>query len=70
MDPAAGHAAFPAIAGSGAHMARLDVTTVFLAALETLPDGLAVRIAAEAARRGLDTPGEPAAGPTALRPPQ
>lgn len=47
--PAADPAVFPAIARSVAHMSRLDGTTVFLAALETLLDGLAVRITAESA---------------------
>ncbi|MGW4863673.1 hypothetical protein ACWEO6_20625 [Streptomyces sp. NPDC004291] len=52
--PAADPIAFPAIARRVAHMARLDGTTVFLAALEILLDGLAARIAAEAANRGPD----------------
>ncbi|MBT2542895.1 TetR/AcrR family transcriptional regulator C-terminal domain-containing protein [Streptomyces sp. ISL-44] len=67
--PAADPAAFPAIARSVAHMARLDGATVFLAALETLLDGLTARIRAEAAGRRRDTPGEPAAGATTLQPP-
>ncbi|MEV7673052.1 TetR/AcrR family transcriptional regulator C-terminal domain-containing protein [Streptomyces sp. NPDC088752] len=67
--PAADPAAFPAIARSVAHMARLDGTTVFLAALDTLLDGLTVRIAAEAASRRPDAPGEPADRTPAAQPP-
>ncbi|MFJ4871433.1 hypothetical protein [Streptomyces sp. NPDC088757] len=44
--PSTDPAAFPAIARSAVHMARLDGTTVFLAVLGTLLDGLTARIAA------------------------
>ncbi|MEU2119839.1 TetR family transcriptional regulator [Streptomyces sp. NPDC016459] len=67
--PAADPVAYPAIARSAAHMARLDGTTVFLAALETLLDGLAARIAAEASGRRPDVPGAPADQTPATQPP-
>ncbi|MFD3569606.1 TetR family transcriptional regulator [Streptomyces sp. NPDC058667] len=58
--PAADPVTYPAIARSAAHMAQLDGTTVFHAALETLLDGLAARIAGEAASPRPDAPGEAA----------